>query len=285
MKKLFLALSGACAILLSLPSAAAVVTFAVPLSGAQEVGGGDVDGFGVALLAIDDTALSISWRIIARNISLPQTGAHIHNAAAGVNGPVLISFLAQLAGTSLFDADLAGVLANPANWYVNVHNAAFPGGAIRGQLTGQAPAANNTITTFTVPLSGAQEVSGGDPDGFGTALLAIDAANSSVDWLIDVNNILLPPTGAHIHNAPAGVNGPVSINFSGQLTGTVIDSDVAGVLANPTNWYVNVHNTAHPGGAIRGQLAGESAEVWEPATLLLVGAGLAGIAAARRRRG
>lgn len=284
MNKFLTALSGACAVLLALPATAAIVSFAVPLSGAQEVGGGDADGFGVALLAIDDTASTISWRIVAKNIGQPPTGAHIHNAAAGVNGPVSINFSAQLAGTSLFDANLAGVLANPANWYVNVHNAAFPGGAIRGQLTGQAPAANSTFTTFIVPLSGAQEVGGGDPDGFGTALLAMDAATSTVDWLIDTENIDLPPTGAHIHNAPAGVNGPVSINFSAQLAGTVIDTDVAGVLANPANWYVNVHNQAHPGGAIRGQLPAAATEVWEPATLLLVGAGLAGIGAARRRR-
>lgn len=284
MNKLLTALSTACTVLLALPATAAIVSFAVPLSGAQEVGGGDADGFGVALLAIDDTALSISWRIVARNISLPQTAAHIHSAAAGVNGPVVINFSGQLTGTSLVDAGLAGVLANPANWYVNVHNADFPGGAIRGQLTGQVPAANSTFTTFIVPLSGAQEVGGGDPDGFGTALLAFEAATSTVDWLIDTENIGLPPTGAHIHNAPAGVNGPVRIDFSAQLTGTVTDTDVAGVLANPANWYVNVHNQVHPGGAIRGQLPAATVHVWEPATLLLVGAGLAGIGAARRRR-
>ena len=77
------------------------------------------------------------------------TRAHIHKAAAGVNGPIHWDFLeppdpatsisdqpAQLRGVGRprAAAVLADLLANPAGYYVNVHSTAFPGGAVRGQL-------------------------------------------------------------------------------------------------------------------------------------------------------
>jgi len=77
------------------------------------------------------------------------TRAHIHKAAAGVNGPIHWDFLeagnpvasvggqpSQLRGVARARtaAQLADLLANPSSYYVNVHSTAFPGGAVRGQL-------------------------------------------------------------------------------------------------------------------------------------------------------
>ena len=119
---------------------AAIIHFIVPLSGAQEVlpATGDPDGMGLANLYIDDVGLTIRWDIVVSGILLPLTGAHIHSAAAGINGPVVVNFLSQLSGMNLFDTDLAGVLTSPANFYVNLHNAEFQGGALRGQLSAAA---------------------------------------------------------------------------------------------------------------------------------------------------
>lgn len=140
--------------------------------------------------------------------------------------------------------------------------------------------AHATIFNFTIPLSGANEVAPnvGDPDGFGTANITIDDSTApfpTISWNITVGNILLPPTGAHIHQGAAGVNGPVRVDFLSQLTGSNLqDADLVGVLANPVGWYVNVHTSAHPGGAIRGQVP-------EPTTALLLAGGL--VLLARRR--
>jgi len=77
------------------------------------------------------------------------TRAHIHKAAAGVNGPIHWDFLeagipvasisdqpSQLRGVARARAAavLADLLANPSGYYVNVHSTVFPGGAVRGQL-------------------------------------------------------------------------------------------------------------------------------------------------------
>ncbi len=140
--------------------------------------------------------------------------------------------------------------------------------------------AQATIFNFSIPLSGANEVAPnvGDPDGFGVADITIDDSTApfpTISWNITVGNILLPPTGAHIHQGAINANGPVRIDFNSQLTGSGLqDADLVGVIAQPSGWYVNVHTSAHPGGAIRGQVP-------EPTTALLLAGGLALLA--RRR--
>jgi hypothetical protein len=116
-----------------------------------------------------------------------------------------------------------------------------------------------------------------------------DVANS-VTWDIDVFDILLPVSAAHIHSAPAGVAGPVRIDFAGMLDGgPIVDPDVAGVLANPTQFYVNVHNADFPAGAVRGQLPSAptriiNGEVPEPTTFTVWAVlGLAAICCSWRR--
>ncbi len=115
---------------------AAIIQFVVPLSGADEVpsGSGDPDGSGTATLTIDDATNSISWSITTSNITLPIFLDHIHQGAAGVNGPIVIDFSAQLVGGPIIDPDVANVLANPAGFYVNVHTNDFQAGAIRGNI-------------------------------------------------------------------------------------------------------------------------------------------------------
>jgi hypothetical protein len=128
---------------LSLPAGAAVLQFTAILNGQNEINGsGDLDGSGVATLLIDDVANTIDWNIVANDIAMPLTGAHIHQGDSGINGPVVVNFNSALAGSGLFDTDLAAVIANPGGFYVNLHNADFPAGAIRGQITpGPEPAA------------------------------------------------------------------------------------------------------------------------------------------------
>ena len=142
-----------------------------------------------------------------------------------------------------------------------------------------------TIITLEAQLSGANEVvpPGGDLDGSGLATLMIDDVALTVTWEITVEGIGAP-VAAHIHEGPAGVNGPIQVDFSGLLSGGPLqDDDLAGVLANPAGWYVNVHTEEFQGGAIRGQLSRVSVPVSEPGSLALLGLGLLGLGLTRRR--
>ena len=142
------------------------------------------------------------------------------------------------------------------------------------------------IVTFVVALDGHQEISaltglpdGGDLDGTGTATLMIDNVTNSISWEITVENILLPPFGAHIHQQVAGMNGGIVVNFNAQLSGAnLVDADLANLLGNPTGFYVNVHNGDFTAGAIRGQLG---SPVPAPAGILLLSTGIVALGGRR----
>jgi hypothetical protein len=123
------------------------------------------------------------------------------------------------------------------------------------------PVSPITAPDFVVNLRGTVEVPGpGDPDGKGFAL--VDLSDDEVCLVVKVDGID-PATLMHIHEGPAGQAGPVVIDLmKPEADGTsvqcapVAPALAARVAAAPENFYVNIHNAAFPGGAVRGQLAG-----------------------------
>lgn len=105
------------------------------LSGTESVGGGDVDGSGFASVRFNVGQRRVCWEISFENIAAPFA-AHIHAAPAGVNGGIVVPFSPIAGGCTESDPELIQAIIDfPDQYYVNVHNADFPGGAIRGQLS------------------------------------------------------------------------------------------------------------------------------------------------------
>jgi CHRD domain len=125
-------------------------------------------------------------------------------------------------------------------------------------------------TTFSVNLKGENEPEAGDLDATGQAHLELLPETDMVCYSIKWSKVDENVTGAHIHVGPPGVNGGIVVtlfggplgdptDFSGDkfatsdcvsADGTVIDQ----ILADPSNYYVNVHTGADFHGVIRGQL-------------------------------
>jgi hypothetical protein len=140
------------------------------------------------------------------------------------------------------------------------------------------PGAASGLKGKSIKLTGEEEVPGpGDDDGIGEATLKIDDDNERVCFRLRWKN-LDPVIASHIHAGVEGEAGPIVVTlFTAGDTGlTTLSSSwtrlracsetfsppegvsVADLLdqieENPENYYVNVHTTTFPAGAIRGQL-------------------------------
>jgi hypothetical protein len=130
-------------------------------------------------------------------------------------------------------------------------------------ITALASIAADGGRRFTTTLTGAAEAPGpGDPDGSGTATVTLNPGQGEVCWEIQVTGITLPASAAHIHDAPVGEPGPVVVGLSGpDASGfasgcTSADREqILDIILHPEEYYVNVHNSDYPGGALRGQLS------------------------------
>jgi hypothetical protein len=108
------------------------VEFQARLLGTNEVGGGDPDGRGK--LDVDLRGTLLCWKFRAQGLE-PVAAQHIHQGAAGTNGPIVVDFDGNARGCRDITASLAAeITADPAGYYGNMHTAGFPAGAIRGQL-------------------------------------------------------------------------------------------------------------------------------------------------------
>jgi hypothetical protein len=144
-----------------------------------------------------------------------------------------------------------------------------------------------SIINYNVLLDGAQ--AGVVTPATGTAFLTLDDVADTLFVSLTFSGLTTPTTNAHIHCCAApGANAGVVIPFlpAGFITGTTSGSFTATFSLTPELVddiksglsYINIHTTAFPAGEIRGQI------VHNPATLVLLAIGLAGLAATRWRK-
>lgn len=105
---------------------------------AERPGPGDPDGSGVAHFRLNPGQERICYTLDVADIA-PATAAHIHVAGPDQPGPVVVPLdppsSGMSAGCVTVDRGLVlAIMRDPGAYYVNVHNADFPAGAVRGQL-------------------------------------------------------------------------------------------------------------------------------------------------------
>jgi CHRD domain len=110
----------------------------ITLSGSNEVPPVTTTASGTAMVAIDADR---SVKVTVTATGMTATASHIHEGAAGANGPVIVPFtktgdntFASPDGAKLTEAQYASYKAG--NLYINVHSAKNPGGEIRAQIKG-----------------------------------------------------------------------------------------------------------------------------------------------------
>jgi CHRD domain/Protein of unknown function (DUF3455) len=243
------------------------VYLAAGLRGANEVGApGDKDGRSTVVLKIsgNEVTFAVRWNEIGS-----PTAGHVHAGARGVNGDVALEFLPAslpatvrgVTGTVTASGDLVkALLDDPGAFYANLHDAAHPKGAVRGQFH-----------RLSKPVD-----LGGVLHGSDQATLSSQAGGKAGWWLRpDGSSIAYTAswtglgrvTAGHLHK---GAQGTVVADLfaapkglPANITGVAGEAKVpAGVVrriaANPGAYQTDLHDTAHPKGAVRGRLSGEA---------------------------
>src|SRR4029453_8439573 len=112
----------------------------VVMTGAVKVPPGDPDGRGEAEIIVNPGKSQICYVLNVRDID-PATAAHIHIGLAGTApaGNIVLGLSPPTDGDSEGCETVARSLADairksPQSYYVNVHNATYPTGALRAQL-------------------------------------------------------------------------------------------------------------------------------------------------------
>jgi hypothetical protein len=123
-----------------------VLSLQSTMLGANEVPGpGDANASGSTLVVLNANTGTVCYVIKVKGLSSPITKGHIHVGSASVAGPVVIPFPLTGGPDTFAGCTTAGktliqqIIDNPGGYYTNVHNAPFPGGAMRGQLSPLIP--------------------------------------------------------------------------------------------------------------------------------------------------
>lgn len=148
-----------------------VVVFTAQLLASNEVPpvtNADLNAFGQVTVTVDTITNSFSFEWGVNNLGASALIlSHIHEGAAGVNGPVRVDSglspanpVPVVNGSGSFSksgiipsTDAAGIvsrlLANPSSFYFNVHSNLNPGGVVRGQLVRQAAPPSSGVPTLS----------------------------------------------------------------------------------------------------------------------------------------
>ena len=249
--------------------------FVASPDGAHEFTPNAFPGTGTGSFILNAARNQVSYNVTYIGLSTNITGGHIHDAAPGVNGPIVkpigtsgdsseatdtgtwkTTDASNALTTAIIDSMLIG------STYANFHTTNNPGGEIRGALN------MTTGVGFTARIDAGQETPAPDTShAVGTGSFGISPGRDTINYSITYYGLSGNTTAGHFHIAPAGVGGGVAktltgatgpaVTFNGSWTST--DASQALTQANAESlfvgkMYVNFHSSLFAGGEIRGQL-------------------------------
>jgi CHRD domain len=119
--------------------ATSAATLRATMNGTVEVPKGDPDGRGTARVTTSPSRGRVCYTVTLSNVGTVSAG-HIHKGAKGKAGPIVVPLFATATSqpkgcaTGVSKSLIRDINAHPRRYYINVHNATYPGGAVRGQL-------------------------------------------------------------------------------------------------------------------------------------------------------
>lgn len=228
-------------------------TFVFDLRGAQEVPPVASAASGGCMGVLDQPAATFSLTCVHNVIG--ATVLHIHRAPAGANGDIAFDLgdpasPVTATWTGMTPADIADLLAG--NFYLNIHSAGRPSGEIRGQILPR------TVDMVAFTADGAQVV---PPNGTSaSASCTADLNDAATSLAIQCTHDVASPESAHVHEAPAGSNGPAVFTFASAaspLSGNMPMTPQLVADFAATFLYLDIHQPGteeEPGDEIRGQI-------------------------------
>lgn len=247
------------------PARAQLIEFRATIAAAQETTGSASPATGWAVLLYDAATNKFDLTVSLTGLDNTISASHLHEAAAGVAGPVVNPLGAEavyVRSGSTVTGTFTGVTYAGApltllhnGTYINFHSATYPGGEIRGQLIAQPV---KLAAVLAAPATIASSA-------YGAALITYDPGTNRIWTRIQVYNFTNTLTNSHYHDGAPGTNGPVVHGLGGAAVYTQTGTSYGAVFADQNYggdpWkllnggvYLNVHSNIVPAGEIRGQV-------------------------------
>ena len=238
------------------------------MSGANETPPNTAPGIAIGNVWLSNTMDTLFYYIAADTLTTVPTAAHLHLAAPGTAGPVIVPLTASgnillgIVTDSTITLNLVRQMLE-GMVYANIHTTTFPAGELRGQLRRHAREG------FSFELNGNNEVPPVVTNATGFGLASLDGESQSLYYSFVVSDLNSAITAGHFHHAAAGQSGPVVFplttltnNFGGaQAKGFWTSADtITPFTSVEAAWlfadsiYVNVHTNTSLSGEVRGQL-------------------------------
>jgi hypothetical protein len=240
-----------------------IITF---INGAEQVPAVASNGGGYAFVTLDEAAglAQVHIRAFGLDAANPIVAAHVHEALAGLNGPIVVDDFVEDPNDNghwfhvdvALDPALLDALAK-GRLYVNTHTPDNPPGELRGQIV----VAGVVEGVFT-ELGGGQVVNlqplVAIPGASATAASTITSDPQAMSVVVNTRDLDTNAAMVAVHQAPAGQNGPVAFALTQDMDflarHTVLDmplsADQYAALRNQL-LYLRLENLD---GEIRGQI-------------------------------